>query len=61
LLRVKDDLRSMSPVSNANNYVGFEPAIIPFLFWRGFEMSRMDLDADFKQTLIEKAPLGRQP
>jgi hypothetical protein len=45
---MKNELRSIPPVTDADHHIRLEPAIVPFLFRCRLERSRIGLDADLE-------------
>src|SRR5690606_36998803 len=59
-LRMKYKLGGMSPISHANNNIGFKPAVIPFFFLCRFKMSGVTLNSQFPEASVKQISLGSE-
>jgi len=50
----------MPPVADADHDIGLEPAVVPLLLLRRFEMGRVGVDADLTQSAQEQVSLRRK-
>ena len=60
-MRVKDDVRGVTPVADADGKVRSVPSVVPLLLGRRLEVGRLDLDSELPKTAVEKLPLGGKP